>query len=58
MARVSREEMSFNKVYWSDFAKPCKKCKKECKQSHKVTVLNCRGEAIKPETRGRKKKLA
>ena len=29
------------KEWWAEINKLCKRCKKECKQSNKVTVLDC-----------------
>jgi len=31
----------FEAKWWKDFAKRCKECKKECKQSWMVTVIHC-----------------
>ena len=32
----------FEKYWWKDYCKLCKKCKKECKQSRFAIVQNCR----------------
>lgn len=39
---INPSDGEFENFWWSDMSEKCKKCEKECKQSSKAKLINCK----------------
>ena len=39
---INPSDKEFDNYWWSDICEKCKKCEKDCKQSSKTNLINCK----------------